>query len=267
MNKNVNYKNKINKLASCIMIPKGIKCKVEFKTIKDKPVCILFDDNNKIHKKIYVSFNPILCLGTIIYGTLRKNIIICESLKLYKNEKVTMNQKEQIKLLEIILTNYINLSNQKNIYNFKLPYILNPTNNLILEISNFNYEVYGILQLDQTSTMFKMSQLFGYFKIKKKNEIYELYHSEYYHSNAYVNTLKCSDFLKSLFNIKKNYKNIEYSDSEEDIEEDINKEEYVICLYIPCLKKWKPYSYNKSKKLDTNERIKKIEYSTSHLYN
>ena len=138
---------------------------------------------------------------------------------------------------------------------------------LILEISNFNYEVYGILQLDQSSTMFKMSQLFGYFKIKKKNEIYELYHSEYYHSNAYVNTLKCSDFLKSLFNIKKNYKNIEYSDSEEDIEEDINKEEYVICLYIPCLKKWKPYSYNKSKKLDTNERIKKIEYSTSHLYN
>lgn len=264
MSRPIIYKKKLNKLSSCVIIPKGKKCKLEFKTIKDKPVCILFDCNNKIHKKIYVSFNPLLSLGTIIYGTIRQNTIICESLHLYKNEKVTMNQKEQIKLLEIILTNYVSYSNEKNIYNLKLPYIFNTIyNNIILDISNLNYDVYGIMQLDSENTMFKLSQLFGYFKIIKKNEVYELYHSEYYHSNAYVNTIRCSYLLKRLFNIKTNYKTIEYSDEEDD---SIKDEEYIVCIYIPSLKKWKPYSVNKLKRVDTNEQIKKVEYNSKFFY-
>ena len=125
---------------------------------------------------------------------------------------------------------------------------------VILECSNLPYQVYGILQIDQRPKIIILHHLFGHFNIKKDSleDVYNLYALNekkelVLYSTALVNDFKTSHFLKKLFRIKTTYKNVEFSDEENENETNSNKdslhdlEKYVSCIYIHEFKKWKPY--------------------------
>tara|TARA_B110000261_G_C13083045_1_gene356683 strand:+ start:1527 stop:2330 length:804 start_codon:yes stop_codon:yes gene_type:complete len=259
--------NFINPTTS-IFIPSGKKYLASFKEENNNPLCILYDIENKIHKHIYVSFDPILTLGTVLYGTLIDNTFICENINYYKNKKINEGMKHAYKLIEHILNNYIKYTSIKGVYNFKLPYMTNAEP--IFKVSEMNYNIYGIVQLRPKPFIYKLSNLFGNFivyKHKELNDVYGLYvmndKEEYFYCNAFVNDIKTSYLLRKLFKNKKNYKNIEYSDEENVIEKDnivekdnILEKEYITCLYLPSYKKWKPYKYNNRKIVDTYKKIK-----------
>ena len=130
---------------------------------------------------------------------------------------------------------------------FKLPQ-MSTSNSKILECSNLPYHVYGILQIDQQKypKMIILNHLFGHFHIKKDSleDVYNLYalnekNELSIYSTALVNDFKTSHFLKKIFRIKTTYKNVEFSDSEDEEKEEPNI--FVSCLYIQEFKKWKPY--------------------------
>jgi len=243
-----------------IFIPNGPKYLATFKEEDNKPLCILYDIENKIHKPIYVSFDPILTLGTVLYGTLIDHTFICENINFYKNKKINEGMQKSYKLIEHILNHYIKFSYINGIYNFKLPYMT--SEEPIFKASELNYNIYGIVQLRPKPFLYKLSNLFGNFIIYKRpelNDVYGLYvmydKKEYYYCNAFVNDIKTSYLLRKLFKNKKNYKNIEYSDDEEEELKHIDKE-YITCLYLPSYKRWKPYKYNNRKLVDTYKKIK-----------
>ena len=63
-----------------------------------------------------------------------------------------------------------------------------------------------------------------------------------FYSTALVNDFKTSHFINKLFCKKINYKNVEFSDSEEESNLETKPNNiYVGCLFIPEFKKWKPY--------------------------
>jgi hypothetical protein len=107
--------------------------------------------------------------------------------------------------------------------------------------------------------MFVLHTILGGFQIKKRPEtedVYELFtlndeHQSIFYSTALVNDFKTSHFLKTLFYKKRlTYKNVEFSDDEDDIE--VQDNIYVGCLYISEFKKWKPYV------LKNQDSLKKI---------
>ena len=158
-----------------------------------------------------------------------------------KNEIV---KDKQLEIIKFILEHFIKDSEYLGSISFKLPYMKNKS--FILEASKLPYNVYGILQ---GTRIFLLQNILGGFQIKKRDEtedVYELFvlneqNISIFYSTALVNDFKTSNFLKSLFyKNKKNYKNIEFSDSED--EEIIKQNIYVGCLYIAEFKKWKPYS-------------------------
>jgi hypothetical protein len=244
-----------------IFIPTGPKYTATFTEENNKPLCILYDIEHKIHKPIYVSFDPILTLGTILYGTVLDNTFICENIIQYKNKKINEGMKSAYELIEHLLNHYIKCSKIKGVYNFKLPYMTN--NEPIFAATELNYNVYGIVQLRPKPHLYKLSKLFGNFIVYKNMELNDVYHlyvmndnKEYYYCNAFINDIKTSYLLRKLFKNKKNYMNIEYSDEEEsNIEKEIEKE-YITCIYLPTYKKWKPYKYNNRKCVDTYKKIK-----------
>jgi len=247
-NKYITYSgiNTLNKNYTNIFIPSGPKYLATFKNINNKPLCILYDIDNKIHKNVYVSFDPILTIGTILYGTLINNTFICENILEYNNKRVSDNFIKKYELLGHILNQYIKTTKINGLYNFKLPFMTN--NEPIFNISEMNYPIYGIVQLYPRPSLYKLSNLFGNFIIYKDAErpdVYKLYvindTSEYYVCNAYVNDIKTSYLLRKLFKNKKNYKNIEYSDDEDTPEIPSDEKYYITCLSIPRYKKWKPY--------------------------
>jgi hypothetical protein len=247
--------DRINTLANttCMYIPKGAKMFACFTYVDNKPSCI-FINREKKQTMNYVSFKEELCLGTLIYGTLVKNIFVCEHIYFYKNE----NAKTQLPLIKHILENMIRDSEYLGSISFKLPYMSNSS--FILECSNLPYTTYGILQ---NTKMLVIQHILGGFKITKRAEsedIYELFalnatnEFEFY-STALINDFKTSHFLKTLFyKKKKSYKSIEFSDSED--EELVERDHFVGCLYIPEFKKWKPYEL---KQPDSIKKIQSIE--------
>lgn len=258
--------NNINPSTTSILIPSGKKYTATFKEENKKPLCILYDIEHKIHKSVYVSFDPILTLGTTLYGTLIDNIFVCENITYYKNTKINKGMKYAYKLIEHILNTYIKFSHIRNITNFKLPYMTNAEP--IFKASEMNYPVYGIVQLRPKPFIYKLSNLFGNFIVYKDTELNDVYHlyvmnykEEFFYGNAFVNDIKSSYLLRKIFKNKKNYKNIEYSDEEEqenltnEKENEIEKH-YVTCLYLPTYKKWKPYKYNPRKMVDSYKKIK-----------
>jgi hypothetical protein len=239
-----------------ILIPAGKKYLATFKEENNKPLCILYDIEHKIHKPIYVSFDPILTLGTTLYGTLNDHTFICEHVHMYKHKKI--KEGMNYALLNHILNHYIKYSYVRDVYNFKLPYMT--TEEPIFKASEMNYMIYGIVQFRHKPFIYKLSNLFGNFIIYKRpelNDVFGLYvmndKDEYFYCNAFVNDIKTSYLLRKLFKNKTNYKNIEYSDDEEEV---IVEKEYITCLYLPSLKKWKPYKYNNRKLVDTYKKIK-----------
>lgn len=249
----------LNPSTTSILIPCGKKYSATFKEENKKPLCILYDIEHKIHKPIYVAFDPILTLGTTIYGTLVDNTFVCEEITYYKNKKINKGMKYSYELLEHILNHYIKFSYVRGVINFKLPYMTQAEP--IFKVSEMNYPIYGIVQLRPKPFLYNLSKLFGHFIIYKNmelNDVYGLYvmndKEEFFYCNAFVNDIKTSYLLRKLFKNKKNYKNIEHSDDEE--EEVIVQKQYITCLYLPSYKKWKPYKYNHRKLVDTHKKIK-----------
>tara|TARA_B110000114_G_scaffold184530_2_gene228468 strand:- start:459 stop:1163 length:705 start_codon:yes stop_codon:yes gene_type:complete len=227
----------------------------------NQPQCILYDITNKIHTYIYVSFNPILALGTILYGTLINNYFICEDITLYKNNKLNINLIEKYKYMEHILNHYLSECRSLHSYSFKLPYLTK--DKPIMELSQLNYPIYGIIQIKHSTTYFKLNHLFGHFKIIRLIDHYQVYHlyikngNDYiFYESAFINDIKTNYFVRKLFKQKTNYKNIEHSDDEE---EPVINEAYVTCLYINTHNKWKPYKLNIHNKVDNHKKIKYIE--------
>ena len=250
--------NKTNTLIknTCLFIPKGQKYFAAFTYMDNKPVCIFIDSYNKQTIK-YVSFKEELCLGTLFYGTIIQNYFVCETIYYYKNEKVN----DPLNLIKFILENMIKDSDYYASISFKLPHMTN--NNFILECSNIPYTIYGILQ---NSNLLKISNILGGFEIKKRvdyEDTYELFvlnecNIPEFYSTALVNDFKTSNYLNKLFNKKTNYINVEFSDSEEEIDKPkpIQKPIYIGCLYIQEFKKWKPYGY---KYIDSIKTIQNFE--------
>ena len=242
-----------------ILIPTGPKYLATFKEENNKPLCILYDIENKIHKNIYVSFDPILTLGTVIYGTLINDTFICENIITHKNKKINEGYQHSYELIEYILNNYICFSKVKGVYNFKLPYTTN--NEPVFAASELNYNIYGIIQLRPKPFLYKLSKLFGNFIIYKHPELMDVYglyvmndNVEFFYGNAFINDIKTSYLLRKVFRNKTTYKNIEYSDDESD--EPVVEKAYITCIYLHSYKKWKPYKYNHKKMVDTYKRIK-----------
>lgn len=256
-----NYVNQLYKNQTYICIPHGLKYFAHFKMDYNHPQCILYDITNKIHTKIYVSFKPILAMGTILYGTLLDRSFICEDIVLYQNKKMNLNFVEKYKHIEHILNHYITQCESSHCYNFKLPYLIK--NEPILELSQLNYQIYGIIQMKYSANYFKLSHLFGHFKIIRCVDKYQVYHlyvknnDDYiFHASAFINDIKTNYFVRKLFKQKKNYRNIEHSDDED---ESNIMEAHVICLYINSHHKWKPYKLNIHNKVDDYKTIKHIE--------
>jgi len=247
--------NKTNTLSKkmSLFIPRGPKYFASFTYANNKPACYLIDSHGRKEHR-YVSFREELSMGTLLYGTLISNCFVCEHVCLFKNEKVpdTVDMKKNI----VAMTQD---SDYLGSISFKLPYMAKQS--LILECSNLPYTVYGIVQ---NSRIFILNNIICGFKIKKNEsldseDVYQLYamlddNTYTCYSNALVNDFKTSHFIKRLFHKKSNYKSIEFSDSEDEIDE--VKEVFVGCLYINEFKKWKPYI----SKINYADYIKKIQF-------
>jgi len=247
--------NLAKKSLTCLFIPKGPKLFAWFTYYNNKCICLFYNqEQNKIFTR-YVSFKEELSLGTIIYGTLVENNFVCETLHLYKNENVGGNFINKLNIIKDIINFSIKESDFQQSISFKLPQMSNIPLRALLECSNLPYQVYGILQIDENRPkMVILNHLFGHFHIKRDSleDVYNLYTLNekkdfVLYSTALVNDFKTSHFLKKIFRIKKTYKNIEFSDSDEEIESDskkiekVEKDKYVSCIYIHEFKKWKPY--------------------------
>jgi hypothetical protein len=239
----VNYDvmNQLSK-STCFFIPKGPKMFAWFTYYQNKSICLFYNED-KIFTK-YVCFKEELSLGTILYGTMIDNHFICETIHVYKNENVGGNYMTKINLIKDILQTSIKNSHCPSV-SFHLPQMSN--SKFLLECSNLPYQVYGILQIKENRPkIFILHHLFGHFQIKKDYSLEDVYNLYAYneknelaiYSTALVNDFKTSHFLKKAFKIKQTYKNIEFSDDEDDTNE---SEVYVSCLYIHEFKKWKPY--------------------------
>jgi hypothetical protein len=239
---------------TCLFIPKGPKLFAWFTYYNNQCICVFYNQEQQIFTH-YVCFKEELT-GTILYGTLIENQFVCETIHYYKNESVGGNYLSKLNIIKEILQFYIRDSELPSI-SFKLPQMSN--SKVILECSNLPYHVYGILQIDNNSRpkIAILSHLFGHFHIKKDSleDVYNLYalnekNELTLYSTALVNDFKTSHFLKKLFRIKTTYKNVEFSDSENENEDEpiktIENEKrerniYVSCIYIHEFKKWKPY--------------------------
>jgi hypothetical protein len=236
----------------CLFIPKGPKLFAWFTYYNNQCICVFYNPDQSQIFTNYVCFKEELT-GTILYGTLIDNQFVCETIHLYKNESIGGNFLSKLNIIKEILQFYIKDSDLPSI-SFKLPQMSN--SKVILECSNLPYQVYGILQIDSRPKIAILSHLFGHFQIKKDSleDVYNLYalnekNELTLYSTALVNDFKTSHFLKKLFRIKTTYKNVEFSDSDEDetnVPKDIltikqEREIYVSCIYIHEFKKWKPY--------------------------
>jgi hypothetical protein len=233
----------------CLFITKGPKLFAWFTYYNNKPICLFYNQDQEKIVTHYVCFKEELSLGTILYGTLIDNNFVCETIYLHKNENIGGNFINKLNIIKDILKLSIKDSNDNQSISFKLPQMSNSTK-VVLECSNLPYQVYGILQIDSRPKMIILSHLFGNFNIKKDplEDVYNLYalndNELVLYSTALVNDFKTSHFLKKLFSIKKDYKNIEFSDDEDS--EPISKNLiYVSCIYIHEFKKWKPYVLKK----------------------
>jgi hypothetical protein len=244
--------------SSSVFIPCGPKYLATFKEENHKPLCILYDIERKIHKNVYVAFDPVLSLGTQLYGTLIDHVFVAEKLMLYKNKSTHSYDQ-----LEHILDHYIAESKAKDVYNFKLPF--RTDSEPIFAASELNYNVYGILQFTPKAKLYKLSNSYGHFIIDKHPELSEVYRlyvkddgKDYFVCNAYVNDIKTSYLLRKIFKNKINYKNIEYSDEETEVVEETR---YVTCIWLPVHKKWKPYTFNARKHVDHLKKITSFDSS------
>lgn len=256
--------NTLSNNKTYILIPRGKKVFIYFTSDNDKPCVKLYDKDKKYIKKIYICFNEELSIGTIMYGTLIKSTFIAENLCVYKNISLQHNLNNFNTLQSVLSTE---LKNTENTINIKLPFMCNTRS--MLYITNVSYPVYGIIEYGYKFNIFIIHNLFANFIIKKDDSIlyrYNLYiknnNEIILHTNAFINDIKTTFLIDTLFKKQKNYKNIEYSDSENEINDVVTTvSKTITCVYIPELKKWKPYVICKGNSVDIFKKISQIETS------
>lgn len=246
-------------------IPKGPKFFSWFTYSDNKPICIFLSyENNEIQtvQHHYVSFKEQLSMGTILYGTLIDKKFICENIYYMNGNPVVNDYLEKINIMKEVL-NHIRCSEYLGSVSFFLPKLAK--GKPLLEASNLPYTVYSILHIYSNPKIYVLTQNIFNFMVKKRLEledVYELYglndKGEFvFHSTALLNDFKTSHFMKKIFyKRKKNYKNIEFSDSEDE-EENVG-DFFVGCIYIPEFKKWKPY-ISKINRADNIRQIQNFE--------
>ena len=264
-----------------LLIPKGKKSFLWFKTFNNQNICILMILNirNKkilsIEKKV-TSFDKSLCSGkgTILYGTVfnirQTSCFCCENMYYYKGTNISLqNQYQKLLLINDMFLNHIN---QKKIFNFGLtlgtPIMSENIEDLYKKAVNVPYNIYSIQHrlLFQNKPFLNLPykekvDCYKIFKIKATivNDIYELYalNNNTHESigNAYIPDYKTSVFMNSIFrNIKENdnLDALEESDSEEEFEDtsldkyvDLEKSEIIKCIYNSKFKGWVPLEISK----------------------
>jgi hypothetical protein len=263
-----------------VYVPYGKKHLLWFTKINNNKFCFLIElqQNKPKHVKFkYASFKDELTLGkgTLIYGTVVNDSFCCEKI-IYNNGIKDKNKSFMVNLenMKLLIEYYIKNEDIEYFLKINLPYINNSLNP-ITDASNLAYRVYQIKQ--NNNYYINISNISCVFRIEPLEVIKDVYELYYYdkgeykkYDNALVNDFKTSCLLNRFFNKKlKHYKNIEYSDDEE---EDINylSKEYGIinCIYIPQSKKWKPYYFMNHSTISNYKDIKNIEnkYNKKHIF-
>lgn len=220
----------------------------------------------------YLCFKPELTngCGTMIWCCKSKNEL-CLQKVIYKMGKKYEKHKLDDHMYELkhMLENYIQPLSRGYFLQLKLP-IMTTDKNLLLQASCVPYGVHSIMKSSHYQIFLK--EYCATFKVNPyniKRNIYELYSTKndefLFYDNAFVNDVKTSIWLKDLFSKKKvSYLDIEYSDDEDYLEE-IHKPKTLVCIYIPSVKKWKPYKLS-SFSVDLYSKIKFIENKKYNVY-
>ena len=273
-----------------VAIPKGRKYLAWFTYYKGEPTCFLLQKHHNSHKIISIEinlacFNEVLCLNTIVYGTLIKqksqNFFAVEDIYYYKNTFVgRCIQYEKIQHLESFFSNISMDGYFPNILVFGMCLMNTNYKDLVNDVRDLNYPMYCI----QHRSMYKLEpylnsvwkdkqeDVLATFKVKAEtqNDIYSLYcyeNGEKYYDSAYISNYETSKMLNSLFrNIKENVDldALEESDSEEEFEntnEDkfmLHKTFYMECRYVSKFKKWEPIRLAKERKMISFSKLKNI---------
>ena len=265
-----------------IYIPSGKKYLIWFTKYNGHNYSFLIELKQNIIKNIkfiYSSFREELTNGngTIIYGTLSNNKFCCEKLLYFMgneyNEKYIMKHIEKMKY---IIEYYFHEIKGDYFLNLYIPFISINQQYIIQEACNLSYRVYEIKQSNNNNI--KINKYSCNFKIKAFDELRDIYELLYYRNGdykqycrAYINDIKTSTYLRKKFNNKlKTSEIIELSDDESEEENEpveniaMHKEFVITCIYIPNLKKWKPYYFVPNAKVDNYQTIKSIENRTAN---
>jgi hypothetical protein len=143
-----------------MIVPHGNKCFVWFTLYKDKPVCLLFELDNKNNKKIKnikiinCCFTNTLSYGTILYGTsfyhMNNKFFSIEDIFLYKGQDFS-DYTYQTKLLKIcsMLKNDIKQISYNNCFVvFGMPIISQSYEDLDKKIVDVKYKINSINYID-----------------------------------------------------------------------------------------------------------------------
>ena len=267
--KSNNYNKNLN-----VYLPQGKKLILWFLKYDNKPYSILMEineKNNKIEKCYfqYTCFKEELTngCGTLLWCTKIDNELSLNKIIYYMGEKYKKKLiLDNLNDIKYMLDNYTKNIKNSEFIQFKIP-IISSNKNFVNEASCLNYNVYSIIS--QNNFIIPFHNFMCNFSVTVIDHLKDIYglscinHDKLeFYSNAFINDFKTSRFLKELFKIKnKNYTEIEFSDNEEeDNIDDDNYEDIIIsCIYIPDLKKWKPYKKCYKKYIDNYKKIKYIE--------
>lgn len=257
-----------------VYVPYGRKHVLWITKLNQEKYCFLIELHQNKPKSVkfkYASFKDELTTGkgTLIYGTLVNNNEFCCEKIIYNNGIKDKNKSFMINLdnMKLMIEYYFKNIDVEYFLKIKLPYI-NQGINPILDASNLAYRVYQIKQ--NNNHYINMLNVSCVFRIEPEDIIKDVYELYYYDSNQYkkydnalVNDFKTSCLLNKYFNKKlKNYKNIEYSDDEneeENLQPTIKEFGIISCVYIPHIKKWKPYYFVNNTNISNYKDIKNIE--------
>jgi len=143
-----------------LIIPDGKKCFVWFTLYKDKPVCLLFELDNKntkkikTIKKIHCCFTNSLTYGTILYGTLfyhlNNKFFSIEDIFLYKGQDFSdHNYSNKLLKICLMLKNDIKqISYNSHFVVFGLPIISQTYEDLDKKIADIKYKINSIYYID-----------------------------------------------------------------------------------------------------------------------
>lgn len=263
-----------------IFIPQGKQMILWFVKYNKQNYSILLEYNR--HKQNiqkcyfqYLSFKYELTnkCGTMILCTKNNNEICLQKIIYFMGKKYEhKNISKHLYDLKYMLENYIHQIKHNDFIQLKLPIMSNNIHK-IFQVSNLPYCVHSIMNLNQYQIFIKeFCANFTIYPVDIKKDIYTLYDNKNnMYSSAFVNDIKTSQLLKYHF-LKKNitYNDIEYSDDEmvEEVDEEdtLAKQKMKIqCIFIPHLKKWKPYKIT-SNPISTFDDIKKIELRKYEYY-